>query len=140
MEVILMMKKRIVMAVLLLSLVGCKTVDKPAENSATPNTGETLPKENLNHSEDTSETKEDSMYSDHKTDTMSYIRSVFTEYGYDAPDESIWQIKDEGPKKVAVIIKQLVPNSRPKITKLIFLEGTHNEILFLQIDNKIIIK
>lgn len=71
---------------------------------------------------------------------MDYMQSVFNEYNYNAPDLSTWQIKKEGSSKVVVIIKELQPQSKPLITKLIFLEGTDNQIVFLQINNKIIIK
>lgn len=45
------------------------------------------------------------------------------------------QPKEEGPQKIAVIIKEGVGHGKPKISKLIFLEGDTNELILVQVEN-----
>lgn len=145
-----MMKKRIMMAVLLLSLLGCGTIDKnkqPAlgsnealpkipEYPDTPEISNTPKGVEENHKEDGSESSD----LPDTQDRILFIKSIFNKYGYNAPDVSKWKIEEQGPHKIAVIIKQHIPKGRPLITKLIFNQSANNEIYFLQIENKIIIK
>ena len=69
-----------------------------------------------------------------------YIRDTFLEYGYTTPSESEWIVKEEGPQKIAVIIKEGVGHGKPKISKLIFLEGDTNELILVQVENSIVYK
>lgn len=48
--------------------------------------------------------------------------------------------KREGPNKVVVITKELIPQQKPLITKLILIDNGSYNIEFLQIENKILIK
>lgn len=66
-----------------------------------------------------------------------YVREVFSEYGYEAPDESKWIIKYEGSMKVVVIIKEY--GIKTTINKLIFLwdgSKTDAQILEVVINNR----
>lgn len=143
-----MIKKRIYTIILigLLVLVGCsnngQNVEKENDNPSINNIEDN--EDNKDNEKDTK--KEDEVENDNivndseKYSRIDYINSVFKEYNYNAPDQSKWIIKEEGPSKIAVIIKENQKNSRPIMTKLIFLEGNTNEILFLEIENNIIIK
>lgn len=71
---------------------------------------------------------------------LEFIEETFNTYNFNAPDKSQWQIKEEGPNKVVVIIKELIPQQKPLITKLILIDNGSYNIEFLQIENKILIK
>lgn len=67
-----------------------------------------------------------------------FILSSFKENGLELAYEDLI-IKEEGPKIVA-IYKEIIPNNRPNISKLVFLiENNRANILHLQINNKIIV-
>lgn len=117
-----MMKKYIIILATLISLIGCSVQDsnKDLENNDS-NIVEKNEEENIIY------------------DRYEYIEEVFADHNYTAPNQSEWLVKDEGEDKVAVIIKVPVSKAKPLITKLIFKEKEVNEIIFLQIENKIII-
>ncbi len=71
-----------------------------------------------------------------------FVIQTFADYGFTAPDRSQWQFENQGPNKVAVIIKEPVQRGRPNISKLIFLwngSAEQAEILHLSINNRVII-
>lgn len=71
-------------------------------------------------------------------DESKFIIDTFNEYGLNVSINDVI-VKHEGNNKVAAIYKELVPKSRPNISKLIFLtNGGSPEILHLQVNNKVI--
>ena len=70
-----------------------------------------------------------------------FIIDTFASYGYTVPNRSQWIVKQEGPNKTAVTIKEnLNQKGKPDISKLIFLRnGNETEILHLVVKNKVII-
>lgn len=153
-----MMKKRIVLVLLAFFLVGCASVVPETPEPETPKSDPVTPEVDTSDKKDDSETVADNSDkndtsetadsnvdkpADTATNSMSrneYIRATFVEHGFTTPAESQWIVKEEGPQKIAVIIKENVSRGKPNISKLIFLEGSTNQILFLQINNRVIIK
>ena len=109
------MKKRILIAFITLCLVGCQNIDSNQQG----NNDKIIQEE-----ESGEETK----------NRLEFIEETFNTYNFNAPNKSQWQIKEEGPNKVVVIIKE------PLITKLILIDNGSYNIEFLQIENKILIK
>ncbi|CAM3440672.1 membrane lipoprotein lipid attachment site-containing protein [Erysipelothrix anatis] len=71
-----------------------------------------------------------------------FVVQTFANYGFTAPERSQWQFENQGPNKIAVIIKEPVQRGRPNISKLIFLwngSAEQAEILHLSINNRVII-
>ena len=68
-----------------------------------------------------------------------YIKDTFATYDFETPEPTTWIVKEEGPKKVAVIIKeQGAANQKPLISKLVFLEeGNQRTVVFVQVQNKV---
>lgn len=120
-----MMKKRISLMFLVLLIVGCSqqpkeevpVVEVPELEDSEPETVEPTP-----------------------VTRSDYIRETFLEYGYTTPSESEWIVKEEGPQKIAVVIKEGVGHGKPKISKLIFLEGDTNELILVQVENRVVYK
>lgn len=115
------MKKRILIAFIALSLGGCQNIGS-------------------NQQGNNDSTIQENQSSEETMNRMDFIEKTFKTYKFDAPDKSQWQIKDEGPNKVVVIIKELIPQQRPLITKLVLIDNGSYNIEFLQIENRIIIK
>ena len=119
------MKKRISLMFLVLLIVGCSqqpkeevpVVEVPELEDSEPETVEPTP-----------------------VTRSDYIRETFLEYGYTTPSESEWIVKEEGPQKIAVVIKEGVGHGKPKISKLIFLEGDTNELILVQVENRVVYK
>lgn len=131
-----MMKKRNSLMFLVLLLVGCSQQPKE-EVPVVPEVKEPEVKEpEVSEPEDV-EPEEAEPTPVTRTD---YIRDTFLEYGYTTPSESEWIVKEEGPQKIAVIIKEGVGHGNPKISKLIFLEGDTNELILVQVENSIVYK
>lgn len=134
-----MVKKHIIILATLISLIGCSVQDtnKDLEN----NDSNIVEKNEEKDNNDSASNVEDEKVEDEKVeyDRYQYIEKVFADNNYNPPAQSEWLVKDEGENKVAVIIKVPVSKAKPLITKLIFLEKDVNEIVFLQIENKIII-
>lgn len=114
-----MMKKRIIHLALLVALVGCGAKEDK----------DISPQIDLN--KETVDTQKQESNREEK------IEAIFKQYDYE-PELNPWNIKEEG-NKIVVLIKEVVPKSKPIITKLIYLEES-DEILFLQIENNIIIQ
>lgn len=129
-----MVKKHIIILATLISLIGCSVQDtnKDLEN----NDSNIVEKNEEKDNNDSASNVEDEKV---EYDRYQYIEKVFADNNYNPPAQSEWLVKDEGENKVAVIIKVPVSKAKPLITKLIFLEKDVNEIVFLQIENKIII-
>lgn len=131
-----MMKKRNSLMFLVLLLVGCSQQPKE-EVPVVPEVKEPEVKEpEVSEPEDV-EPEEAEPTPVTRTD---YIRDPFLEYGYTTPSESEWIVKEEGPQKIAVIIKEGVEHGKPKISKLIFLEGDTNELILVQVENSNVYK
>lgn len=135
-----MMKKRVVLLILIIVLTGCTSMPSKLPKEDTP-VVEKTPDQPVDESCDL-DSSTDEAPTDVPVEKLSrteYIRKTFLDYGFVTPDESEWIVKEEGPKKVAVIIKEKVNKGKPNISKLIFLEEETNKILFLEVNNKIII-
>lgn len=142
-----MMKKRIVLVLLAFFLVGCANVVPEAPQPEAPKSDPVVPEvETSDEKEESEPVVEEEPKEEPKKDESvkmtrnEYIKSTFAAHGFTTPAEDKWIVKEEGPQKIAVIIKEPVSKGKPNISKLIFLEGETNEILFLEINNKIIIK
>lgn len=129
------MKKRIVILLLALSLTGCVKVYQNEPKPVEPETVE--PEAVTPESETATEVVEAEEVVAEQQTRSDYIRATFAEYGYTAPSEDMWIVKEEGDRKIAVVIKENIGKGKPNITKLVFLEGETNTILFLQIENSI---
>lgn len=146
------MKKRIIISLISLLLVGCSaTQPEPNENKnsekeqvvdTSSEEVKDIIKEAIQDIQD--ETPKESIPEvDTNTDvnaTISkkdYIIATFKEYGKDV-DASQWILKEEGPNKTAVIIKEPRSKSKPLISKLIFKwngSSEQAEILYIMVDN-----
>ena len=115
------MKTSILIAFSALSLVGCQTIDSSQSGN----------KEEITQEEQSNETT---------MSRMEFIEETFKSQNFKAPDKSQWQIKEEGPHKVVVIIKEIIPQQKPLITKLVLIDDGSYKIEFLQIENTIIIR
>lgn len=131
-----MMKKRNSLMFLVLLLVGCSQQPKE-EVPVVPEVKEPEVSEPEVKEPEEAEPEEAEPTPVTRTD---YIRDTFLEYGYTIPSESEWIVKEEGPQKIAVIIKEGVGHGKPKISKLIFLEGDTNELILVQVENSIVYK
>ncbi|WP_205700149.1 hypothetical protein [Erysipelothrix sp. HDW6C] len=144
------MKKRIVLSVvLMLALTACGAKDEPktdenkqnetADVAQTPVTEEKpvvveKPVEQPVEQPVETPVEEVSLSQD------DYIIQTFAAYGFDASNTGNWIVKQEGPNKVAVIIKEGVGRGRPNISKLIFLwngSSVDAEILFIMVNNSV---
>lgn len=133
-----MMKKRIILVFLVMILGGCThVVLDTSKNGSSQNGTESS---GIKEGDNTTGNIQEESNVDDSLSRNDYVRNIFAEYGYTAPAENEWIVNEEGHQKVAVIIKENIPNGKPNITKIVFLEGATNEIVFLQINNKIIIK
>lgn len=130
------MKKRNSLMFLVLLLVGCSQQPKE-EVPVVPEVKEPEVSEPEVKEPEEAEPEEAEPTPVTRTD---YIRDTFLEYGYTIPSESEWIVKEEGPQKIAVIIKEGVGHGKPKISKLIFLEGDTNELILVQVENSIVYK
>lgn len=77
-----------------------------------------------------------------KTDTElqeEFVRETFATYNYEAPEYAAWEVKEEGPDKMAVIIKEDVEGqNKPNISKVIYLwDGSKEtaEVLHVEVEN-----
>ena len=155
-----MKNKKITLLLLVLFLVSACAIDKTQNESPqkeiTESTSALENKDEENKESDnskndalekTDEKESETSESDHLEETASFdqdqfIIDTFAAYGYEVPDKSQWIVKQEGPEKVAVIIKEnLSRKGKPDISKLVFLihEGKEPEILHLMVKNKVII-
>ena len=136
-----MMKKRNSLMFLVLLLVGCSQQPKE-EVPVVPEVKEPEVKEPEVKEPEVSEPEDVEPEEAEPTPVTrtDYIRDTFLEYGYTTPSESEWIVKEEGPQKIAVIIKEGVGHGKPKISKLIFLEGDTNELILVQVENSIVYK
>lgn len=151
-----MFKKGLYILVLVLALTGCSTVDQKENledsqkdtQDITDSIKEDTKKEEKIEPE-TSDTEEENSENDtsnviEESENLSseeYAIKIFSENGKNV-DSSTWIFENQGPNKVAVIIKEPQTRNRPIISKLIFLwygNSDTAEILFLQVDNNIII-
>lgn len=88
------------------------------------------------------EVEEDEVVETEKTETElqeEFVRETFAEYDYEAPEYSAWEVKEEGPEKIAVIIKEDVADQdKPNISKVIYLwEGSKEtaKVLHVTVEN-----
>lgn len=82
-----------------------------------------------------------------KTDTElqeEFVRETFATYDYEAPEYTAWEVKEEGPDKMAVIIKEDVEGqNKPNISKVIYLwDGSKEtaQVLHVEVENKNVYK
>lgn len=141
-----MMKKRIIIFIILLMSVGC-TQKQPAEPiekedvaiTQTENTQEEGKDEEEAKEPQKTETDEPKENTSNETSLSreEYIIQTFADNGKTV-DSSMWILEEQGPNKVAVIIKEGVGKGRPTISKLIFLwygDSSSAEILFMMVNN-----
>ena len=141
-----MMKKRNSLMFLVLLLVGCSQqpkeevpvvpeVKEPEVSEPEVKEPEVSEPEDVEPEEAEPEEAEPEDVEPTPVTRTDYIRDTFLEYGYTTPSESEWIVKEEGPQKIAVIIKGGVGHGKSKICKLIFLEGDTNELILVQVEN-----
>ena len=92
---------------------------------------------------DNNDTDDNVVEEDEKTDVElqeEFVRETFAEYNYEAPEYAAWNVKEEGPDKMAVIIKEDVEGQeKPNISKVIYLwSGSKEtaEVLHVTVENQ----
>lgn len=129
---------------LLLVLSACApaTTDEdvvvPPENDVVENNNDVVE----NNDNEVVEDNDEEVVESEKTDTElqeEFVRETFSSYDYDAPEYSAWEVKEEGPEKMAVIIKEEVEGqNKPNISKVIYLwNGSKEtaEVLHVTVEN-----
>lgn len=86
---------------------------------------------------------DDNEVEEEKTDLQlqeEFVRETFAKYNYEAPEYATWNVKEEGPDKMAVIIKENVDGQdKPNISKVIYLwDGSKEtaEVLHVEVENQ----
>ena len=151
--------KKLGIVVLILTMSACSTPEKAVEkDKQNHQQTQDIAPEKQEDEDRTSEQKKDDVDTQTETpvekneqepevekevfDQDQFIINTFASYNYQVPDKSQWQVKEEGPNKVAVIIKEnLNRKGKPDISKLVFLLNSDGEpeILHLMIKNQVMI-
>ncbi|CAM3440532.1 hypothetical protein [Erysipelothrix anatis] len=129
------MRKLITLALFTILLTGCISVNVPADDSKSK---EPITQQETPNNTPAKETETREGATKDGTAQDAYIIDTFAQYGYTAPERSQWIVDQQGPHKVAVIIKENVGQGKPNISKLVFLwndDAESTELLHVMINN-----
>ena len=132
-----MKTKLLAIASLSLLLVLSACAPAPTEQPATP------PENDVVGDDNTAVEDDNEVADTEKTEAElqeEFVRETFATYDYEAPDYAVWEVNEEGPNKMAVIIKEDVEDQdKPNISKVIYLwNGSKEEaeVLHVTVENR----
>lgn len=131
------MRKLLTLALFVIVLTGCVSVNFPADDSKPQ---EPKPQQETPVNPSSNDVNVNKPQTDAISAQDAYILDTFAEYGYTVPDRSQWIVEQQGPQKVAVIIKENIGQGKPNISKLVFLWDNQmetGELLHVMVSNTV---